>query len=908
MNPPAPPVVPGAVPPPPPPVPMAPPVAEPPPEVPLMRALAPSRPPVTPSAPDREASFSGLQTAGLPMQSRAYSHGLSGAARKDAAEEDSRAPLPVGTVVGNYTVTGCLGQGGYGITYRARHSTRGTVVVIKEHMPIGMATRRPGSAELSFPTTRAEEHFQATMAEFLEEITVLRALEYPGIVPIIDSFEANDTAYYVMPFISGSTLQQPGKISLDPRELRRQAQRLKRMLHSLLSTADYLEHHHIVHRDIKPDNILVSTEGLPILLDFGSARQLQPGKVFTNVFTPDFCAPEQATARSDAEMSRALGPWTDLYSLGATFYYLIAHIMPPSAEMRKMSTPDPYKPLAKRSDLAEAYGEEFLKAIDRAMELNPHDRWESAAAWRASLEEDTVVIPPRIMRHIRIVGCIAAVVAVIVGCLGIFALQEHRQVKAAYSNGLNFTESILNDFSTELIDIPGSIALQRRLNASLQKYLASMRDLPSGQDGRMDRALAAAWFNIGCTHMSLGNLNEAREALEHAEQLESMINHRNPDDQRFCYELARTYLAQAELANRSGRYADSAAHAQAAVDLLQKLYAQYPNNPDYGCSLGGALAFETLYLRRQGNHEARKKVLDELVPLFRRQVARFPRHEGSQSGLGQALHYRGRYAKDTEDYPTAEKYLTEAHKVFKRLMENQPYRLSFKKSMAEVLYTMGDMYYYRSMQEPDLREVSFRKAVVAFNEHIALVNELRRLDSSNMDYLLMECKALDTLADIQLQLGEINDSEATSRAILEKVEFLLSKEPTNAAYVAAKAHALSNLAQAHRRSPRHRAKAPLELAESRELLAAHMHDSATPPEVILLAQLDVLAHSAAVALETGEREQALAWLAEADTQLQDLIRDNSTPSPRHKACRAFIRRLQEQAGSLPTAPPAPAPN
>ena len=873
----------------PPPVPRVSPPPTPAPPVPA----APSAPP----APRISRPRTPASPSALPQGTAPRSSGKPDTLAATTTPRDTRAPLPNGTTLRHYTITGRLGAGGYGLTYRARHTTKGYAVVIKEHMPLGMAMREPGSSEVAFPSPQEEERFRATMAEFVEEITVLRALEYPGIVPIIDSFEANDTAYYVMPFIPGTTLHTPEKSTLDSHLQRRQARRIRSQLHSLLCTLEYMEQHHIVHRDIKPDNILLAAGENPVLLDFGSARQLQAGKVFTNVFTPTFCAPEQATASSDRAMCENLGPWTDIYALGATFYYLISHLMPPGAEARVYSTPDPYKPLASRPDLCSIYGTEFLAAIDRALELTPSDRWQSAATWRLSMEEDSYEIPPKVMRHIRIFSSIALLVLLVVGGLAIYAFSERSQVSTAYNCGLNFTESILHDFSTELTDLPGSAHLQRHLSANLQKYLATMRDLPIGRDGRLDRSMAAAWFNIGCMHLSLGNLQEARSSLLRAQELESMICRKAPDDQRFHFGLARTYLALAELENRCNRSAESAAHASAAVGILEKLFADFPDNPDYGSSLGEALAFESFYLRKQGNHEARKQVLDRLLPLYRSLVAEFPRHTDSVRGLAQALHYHGRYAKDMELYERAHKYLTESRKIFSRLTENYPSHLSLKKGMAEVLRTMGDMYYYQSLREddPQAKELYGSRAADTLREHISLVRELRRLDSNNPDYLLLECRALEQVGNIQLLRGRVNEAEAQMRTILERVELLLLKEPDNSNYISTKALALCSLALAHHYMPRHYAKAPEEMAQSRRLLEAHIRKFQNPPVIILSTLMEVLTHSAGIALQHGERELALSWLEQADSMLNELTRDTPQPTSRQKVYRSFIRTLLQSA-------------
>lgn len=811
-------------------------------------------------------------------------------------DEDGRAPLPNKTVLGNYTILSLLGRGGYGITYRARNNTGGNSVVIKEHIPLGMATREPGNTDVTFPTPKAESRFEATMSEFLEEITVLRALEYPGIVPIIDSFEANDTAYYVMPFITGTILQLPDKVSLNPIHKRQEAARLRRILISLLRTLEYLGQHKIVHRDIKPENILITKSGQTVLLDFGSARQLQPGRVFSNVFTPDFCAPEQDCARSDEQMSQSLSQQTDIYSLGATFYYLISHLMPPRAEMRSVSTPDPYKPLAKRPELQELYGTDFLEGIDRAMELEPGDRWKDAAAWRESLEQDRSSLSPHIIRKLKIVGGIAILAFLAVSCIIMYILHERRQMRASYNSGLNFTESILYDFSTELIDLPGSGGLRRRLNAGLKEYLAVLQDMPEGRYTRLDRVKAAAWFNIGCNYMAIGQLKDAKEALLHAESLESLISSKEPDDQRFRYELARTHLKLADLAVRMADYREGARHADSAVQLLEVLHRKLPDNPDYGSALGEALSFDFSHYCDHHTYKDRPKKLERVLNLYREQVKHFPRHLASYAGLGFTLYYCGRYAKDTGDFEAAERYLSEAMKIYTDLTDNYPYRLSLRRGLARTLYHTGDLFFYEAIDEEDprLAGIKNQRSDELFDQYIKVVRELRGFDADNNEYLFLECRALTVKAALLLRGNKPNEAVNCCRILMEQIDSLFANEPDNKDYLSVRAAALCLQAVAHKSSGRHRTQATAELAEARDMLRVRVDASTDCPDELRLSYAETLAVSATDALERGKKSQVAAWLREADKQMSILLEDHRHTTPRQKRCLEHISRLKLQ--------------
>ena len=289
-----------------PPVPVPPPVvpaakpAELPPCPPILQEPAPAvQPPAPAPSPETPAPPQSDQNApeeatDLRTQRRAAS---ATAGRTASGADAERVPLAPGTQVGDYTITNKIGIGGFGIVYAATHTENGTPVAIKEHLPEGLAIREPGSNYVIHASPEQEERFRATVDEFMQEVAVLMGISHPGIVPILSAFAANGTAYYVMPFVRGEALSISEQASLSFSQKSQEARRNRRLLLSLLSTLDYLRTHQIVHRDIKPDNILVTPEGEPVLLDFGSARQLQTGKIFTNVFTPDFAAPEQSRNR-----------------------------------------------------------------------------------------------------------------------------------------------------------------------------------------------------------------------------------------------------------------------------------------------------------------------------------------------------------------------------------------------------------------------------------------------------------------------------------------------------------------------------------------------------------------------------------------------------------------------------------
>ncbi len=765
-----------------------------------------------------------------------------------------------------------LGQGGFGITYRARHSISDTAVVIKEHMPEGLAVREPGSNFVVSRAPETEKKFTATMQEFKEEIVVLTGLEHPGIIPILSFFEANGTAYYVMPFVSGQPLQPAKQLSFNHDQQMKEARRIKLLLRSLLPALSYLEKNNIVHRDLKPENILVPEVGRPILLDFGSARQLQPGKVFTNIYTPDFCAPEQSGARTDLEMSSAIGAWTDIYSLGATFYFLITRLLPPRADMRTHSKPDPYKPLARRGDLVGLYGSTFLRAIDRAMELNPEERWQSADDWLTSMEEGLLPPSPRLQRRMWILAISASVSLLILGSICLWALAERSQAMKLYNNSLRFTEGMLYGFNAELSDIPGSTQLQRKLGTQLKNYLGAMETLPVGHDEKLQRALASAWYNLGSVHTERGNLKEATNAIRKATELEQKLSKAHPEEARYQYDLARTWLSRAEIARRRNRDHAARELVSDALVLLRQLCKRVPNNPDYQCALGQAISYTAKLAQREGNTELQKKALDEMLSLYRSLVAKYPAHEGSLVGLAYALQYRGQFAMTRNDFATAAHVLEEDHRIFSELSQTQPYRLSFRKGLALSLYTIGRLYgrLSDSTKDEHHREIYDREALSSFTRHIQLAQELEKLDAHNAEYPYLQCRAMAFMVDILLRTGQPNLAESYCRTMMLKTEKLLETAPDNAEYAQLQGAAWRGLALAHSQSPATSAQAEEEFARYRAILEELLSRSAVDNTTLTLAYLDALSESAAHAIQLQKYDRAEQWLQQAEEKLAGL--------------------------------------
>lgn len=298
-----------------------------------------------------------------------------------AADEQNFISLPSGIVLGSYKLLRMLGQGGFGITYLAENEENGDRVVIKENLPGAFSYRHPQTYMVGPATSKVASDYNWAMERFIEEAQLLANLNHPNIVKVQKAFQALGTAYYVMPWVGG---QELGKCSPAPEEITEQW--LLPIVRTLLDALEYLHEQKIFHRDIKPGNILRQEDGRPVLIDFGAARAMVGERSATMIESAGYTPIEQL------QSGGRIGPWTDLYALGATCYRLITGTRPPRS-VNRMAKTDPYKPLSRRKELTGRFSTAFLKSIDKALRVWEKDRWQSASAWRAALPADNMKPP-----------------------------------------------------------------------------------------------------------------------------------------------------------------------------------------------------------------------------------------------------------------------------------------------------------------------------------------------------------------------------------------------------------------------------------------------------------------------------------------------------------------------------------
>ena len=280
-------------------------------------------------------------------------------------------PLPEGFQLENYRILRMLASGGFSFVYLA-HDENETPVAIKEYLPATLALRTNSSPSPAVPEENLAT-FRYGMKCFFEEGKALAKLSHPNVVRVLNFFRANETVYMAMRYERGRTLQE----HIQKKSGALKEQWLRNTFANLLNGLREVHSNKLLHLDIKPGNIYVRNDGMPLLIDFGAARQtLSAGAMsLPPMFTPGFASPEHHREREK------LGPWSDVYSVGASMYACVAASPPPPATERLEK--DRMTPA--RKGWGGRYSAELLDTIDWCLRLDHLERPQSVFALQKAL-------------------------------------------------------------------------------------------------------------------------------------------------------------------------------------------------------------------------------------------------------------------------------------------------------------------------------------------------------------------------------------------------------------------------------------------------------------------------------------------------------------------------------------------
>ncbi|MGH8547574.1 MAG: serine/threonine-protein kinase, partial [Methylococcales bacterium] len=288
---------------------------------------------------------------------------------------DHKNALPPGYELDAYTIESLLGHGGFGITYLARDRLLQRPVAIKEYLPQEFAVREGGSTVVVKSNREQDKKlYQWGLKRFVAEARNLARFNHPNIVRVLRFIEANNSAYLVMDYERGQSLQD----YLERHGYGLEEQDLKAIFLPVLDGLRAVHENGLLHRDIKPHNIYLRADSSPMLIDFGSARVAlgEMTRSLVVVFTPGFAPYEQYSSRGNQ------GPWTDVYGIGASLYYCMSGQIVPDANERCFALlnhePDPYRPV--RSVVTGRYSDALLDAVDATLTFHVKSRLQTVRA------------------------------------------------------------------------------------------------------------------------------------------------------------------------------------------------------------------------------------------------------------------------------------------------------------------------------------------------------------------------------------------------------------------------------------------------------------------------------------------------------------------------------------------------
>lgn len=290
----------------------------------------------------------------------------------------NNAPLPDGLEISGYRIVKKIASGGFSIVYLA-YDEDGNAVAIKEYLPSTLALRQQGELVpvISAPNLPI---FRIGLKCFFEEGRALARITHPNVVSVLNFFRANETVYMVMAYESGRSLQDHILRRRDRGEKPILSEKfIRRMFSQVINGLREVHTNKLLHLDLKPANIYLRVDGTPILLDFGAARQTlrtDLPKLYP-MYTPGFAPPEVYSKNGN------LGPWSDIYSIGASMFACMVGAPPQPSDQRKTSD----RMESHLGKLEGLYSVEMIQVVRWCLKIDPLERPQSLFALRKALME-----------------------------------------------------------------------------------------------------------------------------------------------------------------------------------------------------------------------------------------------------------------------------------------------------------------------------------------------------------------------------------------------------------------------------------------------------------------------------------------------------------------------------------------
>jgi eukaryotic-like serine/threonine-protein kinase len=678
---------------------------------------------------------------------------VSGSTSQPAGQHDADAGMK-GQRIGEWKLVEEIGRGGMGTVYRA--------------------VRGDGefSIEAAIKVLSRGVNSQILLDRFRRERQILARLEHPNIARLLDGGKTSSgLPYLVMEYVPGMALTR----YCDERQLSiRDRLALFRKVCDAVSCA---HRNLVIHRDLKPDNILVTGDGVPKLLDFGIAKLLESGTGETGeltmtaerVGTPSWCSPEQIRGEH-------VGVATDVYSLGVVLFRLLTGYRPYRAESvtwenaiqvicerepmqasetmsGKAKSEEESKAVAKqRSTTPEGLGKQLTGDIDNilafALRKEPDRRYRSVDELSDELQRhldgrpviaagDTVIykVCKFVQRHQLGVG--AAVVLTTLLCIStVAAIWQARRLSVRVTEDRKLAATLLFDLHDNIAHLPGSLPAREALLRQSLEYLNGLaRD--AGQDRETRRSLALAGERFANLLGTLGRSADSLRTWQTARVIREGLANEQPADLTLQYELGNSYLSGAVITSRAGTVDDMQQLNQKALQIAEMLVSAEPGVRQYQHLLADCWASRSNGFNILGRAEEATAALRRAVPI-REKLAATARDATGQYELAMVRYHLGMIEAQAEQPGIALRDLEEAL----RLQKLQPPSAQLNFDMASTHHflavSLGSLRRYDEALDHIRQAITLREKALRDDEHDARSRSLLAGNYSQQGIVLLD--------------------------------------------------------------------------------------------------------------------------------------------------------------------------
>ena len=697
----------------------------------------------------------------------------------DATRLRFTTPTKEGTRIGPYRIVREIGHGGMGSVYLAERDDE------NYRQQVAIKLIKPGLGG------------EAIRKRFRNEMQILADLNHPNIARLLDGGETVDgVPYLVMEYVEGF----PIDVFCDERQLRIR-QRLE-IFSTVCAAVQYAHQHLIIHRDIKPGNILVTGEGLPKLVDFGIAKLLDQDRTNETAtalafMTPDYASPEQVRG---ASVTTA----TDIYSLGVVLYELLTGRRPfrlksgvPHEIAKAICEEQPERPSTTRPVQLNARQKRLHSDLDNivlmAMRKEPQRRYKTAEQFAEDLHRHLNGLPVRaradtvgyrtskfIQRHKF--GVAAASLIVLTLSIGIIATLWQARIaraeRARAERRFNEVRQLANSFVFEVhdsvVNLPGSTAARRLIAQRGLRYLDSLA-LDAAGDRGLQRELAAAYEKLGAVQYTpsvahLGDLTGAIESHRKAAALREALVAAEPSNAEYRRELLDSYWFIATLVGRQGDTAQELEMIRRQLPAREQLAATEQNTFIDRYNLAGTYAYIGSSLMEMGDTNGALENQQKALKIREELSAQDPDKSRSSRALTISYEYLARAKAQAGDTKSALELQQRGLQLRETLVASDPLNTDLRLMLIESYRYVGDMYF---------KSGDLKLARDYYTKQLTLVQQMVASDPADAQVLSNEAVALIKVGDVDAASGRTTNSLRNYRDALKIREQLSAAAPSD---------------------------------------------------------------------------------------------------------------------------------